>query len=74
MNLKHKPRKFYLISHRKLKKIIQGGGALAKPRKPNGVDKAGYIMSMFLAGPNPSFATAGFKLGGQVYKGIKDNV
>ena len=51
----------------------QKGGALARHRvRP--IDKAGYIASMFLSGPAPSFAAAAGKLGGQVLKGITDNV
>ena len=51
----------------------QEGGALARHRlRP--IDKAGYIASMFLSGPAPSFAAAAGKLGGQVLKGITDNV
>lgn len=50
----------------------QFGGALAKHRVTD-VDKAGYIMSMFLSGPKPTFAGLGVKLAGQAYKGVKDN-
>ena len=51
----------------------QKGGALARHRvRP--IDKAGYIASMFLSGPAPSFAAAAGKLGGQVLKGITDNI
>ena len=51
----------------------QEGGALARHRvRP--IDKAGYIASMFLSGPAPTFAVAAGKLGGQVFKGITDNV
>ena len=51
----------------------QEGGALARHRvRP--IDKAGYIASMFLSGPAPTFLTVAGKLGGQVLKGITDNV
>lgn len=62
-------RKLYLHKQNQQKR-----GSLAKRRKPNGIDEAGYIMSMFLSGPSPSFGTAALKLGGQAFKGIKDNV
>lgn len=55
------------------KRRFQLGGALVKKRGPTGVDKAGYIMSMFLSGPAPSFATAGGKLAAQAWKGVSDN-
>ena len=38
------------------------------------VDKIAEGMSMFLAGPAPSFAGVGVKLAAQAAKGIKDNV
>lgn len=50
----------------------QFGGALAK-HKVTDVDKAGYIMSMFLSGPKPTFGTIGLKLAGQAFKGVSDN-
>lgn len=58
---------------RRKKRVFQFDGALARKRGPTAVDKAGYIMSMFLSGPAPSFATAGGKLAAQAWKGIRDN-
>lgn len=57
---------------RRKTRFQQFGGALAKKRVTD-VDKAGYIMSMFLSGPKPTFASAGLKLAGQAFKGVKDN-
>ena len=50
----------------------QRGGAAFK-RKPRLVDKIAEGASMFLAGPAPSFASAGAKLAGQAWKGVTDN-
>ena len=58
---------------RKTKKRRQRGGALFR-RKPRTVDKIAEGMSMLLAGPAPTFATAFGKLGSQALKGITDNV
>ena len=61
------------VHHKLAYKEKQEGGALARHRvRP--IDKAGYIASMFLSGPAPTFATAAGKLGAQVFKGITDNV
>ena len=57
---------------RRKRTVQQFGGALAKKRVTD-IDKAGYIMSMFLSGPKPTFLTAGMKLGAQAFKGVKDN-
>ena len=52
----------------------QKGGAVFRRKKPRMVDKIAEGMSMFLAGPAPSFAGVGVKLAAQAAKGIKDNV
>ena len=52
---------------------VQRGGALIR-RKPRTVDKIAEGMSMFLAGPASTFATAFGNLGSQALKGITDNV
>ena len=79
MYIKHKHLKAHTKQHSKIKAHVnhhleyQKGGALARHRvRP--IDKAGYIASMFLSGPAPSFAAAAGKLGGQVLKGITDNI
>ena len=63
----------HMLLRKKKKRNFQFGGALAKKRGPTGVDKAGYIMSMFLSGPKPTFLSAGAKLAGQAWKGVSDN-
>ena len=82
MYIKHKNLKAHTKQHSKIKAHVhhhleyqeqQQGGALARHRvRP--IDKAGYIASMFLSGPAPTFAVAAGKLGSQVLKGITDNV
>ena len=82
MYVKNKNLKAHTKQHSKLKAHVhhtlasnekQTGGAVARHRvRP--IDKAGYIASMFLSGPAPTFAVAAGKLGGQVLKGITDNV
>ena len=52
----------------------QKGGAVFRRKKPRMVDKIAEGMSMFLAGPAPSFAGVGVKLASQAAKGIKDNI
>lgn len=59
-------------SNRKRKRRTQKGGALAK-RRVRTVDKIAEGLSMFLAGPAPTFGTAFGKLGSQALKGITDN-
>lgn len=61
-------RRYHHLKRQFSQRNNQRGGALAKPRKISGVGIAGYIMSMFLSGPAPSFASAGFKLGSQALK------
>ena len=56
------------------RRVSQRGGAAFRRKKPRTIDKIAEGVSMFLAGPAPSFATAGMKLASQAAKGIKDNV
>lgn len=51
--------------------VKQKGGALAR-HKPRLVDKIAEGASMFLAGPAPSFASLGMKLGTQSVKAASD--
>lgn len=60
------------VSTRKRKRKPQKGGALARKRVRT-VDKIAEGLSMFLAGPAPTFGTAFGKLGSQALKGITDN-
>ena len=53
--------------------VGQVGGAVARKRVRT-IDKVAEGMSMFLAGPNPSFVGVGKLLGQQAFKGVKDNV
>ena len=58
---------------RKRKRPMMRGGAHFR-YKPRLVDKIGEGISMFLAGPAPTWTTVATKLGSQAFKGVKDNV
>ena len=62
-----------VVKRRVKRRRTQRGGAAFRRKKPRLVDKIAEGASMFLAGPAPSFASAGAKLAGQAWKGIHDN-
>ena len=62
-----------VVKRRVKRRRTQRGGAAFRRKKPRLVDKIAEGASMFLAGPAPSFASAGLKLAGQAWKGVHDN-
>ena len=49
------------------------GGALERRKGPSTTDKTAWVASNFVT-PAPSFGALGRVLGGQAFKGVKDNV